>query len=267
MGGITARCWCVSRVGREAEEMTQRTTSWFNAGERTCRPRFELQHKHRIVSPGPASGAVLGPGWPCPACSKGAGGGVRPRRSFPRLLRAGGAAGRAGRPPAPRRAPSARRARRPRPLMQSQPRGPSSSSSSSTGGPSSSSPGRPRSRRRVRPRSSAPSRREPGRNITIAPARQHDQGKRSGFPAQSRPCILPAVRSGGGDSPWQSGRSPICVKGVFVPRFIVLWEGGFCPRRIWCLRFSGRLCVVLHLSLLFHCRRRVWKRSNSVGKK
>lgn len=28
MGGITVRCWCVSRVGRETEEMTQKTMSW-----------------------------------------------------------------------------------------------------------------------------------------------------------------------------------------------------------------------------------------------
>lgn len=163
--------------------------------------------------------AILGPG--PPRCSRGEGGGWAVPVP-PGALAAGGAVGTPGSSGAGR---SRRLTERPQcapPSAAVQLEPGSGGSSSPAAAVRAAAPARRQQRRSGRPRSRsppppipltaatavfaprlgdppAPSRREPSRNIS--PACHDDQGKRSGFPAQIRSSILPAMRSSRGVSP------------------------------------------------------------------
>lgn len=154
--------------------------------------------------------------------------------------------------------PSARRARRPRPLMQSQPGG------------SSSSPGRPRSRAALYPPpelSSVPPR-APGSSIT--PACQHDQGKRSGFPAQIHPCILRRCGAAKGILLGKlvarrfvlrdfSADLSCFAKGISVPGGFVVWDSG--ADCVWFYIFPCSFVV----DSMWGREVILWKRNNEEG--
>lgn len=246
--GWSARCCRVRQLGgeEEEEEMTQRLqAATFGGFVRAGRRRRKARRGGRVAQPQPPAAAIWG---------RAAG-----RREGRR--EGGKEGGEAGRPqplaPFPR---GCRRARRPRPLMQSEP---ASGGSSSPGG-ARGRIGRPWARSSSRG-SAGQAAGSPHRRGAGAPAPAASMLKVSG--AQIPSSILPGdaeQRRGFALADKENGSRPLCVYGFWCSGLLFrLGEGAFRPREVSCLR--SRMCVILSLSMLFHCSQHTWKRNNERG--